>query len=161
MKTMRVIITAIVLAFTSITSLRADEALDTFKKDMAILEASIKKQEAALKDNPMGNIAVFRSAIGGLKASKTDGLPADLKEGFAEFVAVMSKMGDIFIGWPEKPEEMQQYLLKKMVEDPESMEAIGAKLKAIVKEVEPAVVKLEALGKKYGIENMSALAPGK
>ena len=160
MKTMRVIITAIAVAFTSITSLRADEALDTFKKDMAVLEASIKKQEAALKDNPMGNIAVFRSLIGALKASKTDGLPADLKEGFAEFVAAMSKLGDIFIGWPEKPEEMQQYLLKKMVEDPESMEAIGAKMKAIVKEVEPAVVKLEALGKKYGIENMSALAPG-
>ena len=158
---MRIIITAIAVAFTSITSLRADEALDGFKKEMATLEASIKTQEAALKDNPMGGIAMIRNIVTSLKTLKTDGLPADLKDGFSEFITAISKMGDIFKDWPEKPDEMQPYIIKKMGEDPKFMDAFGVKMEALGKEMEPAVAKLDALGKKYGIEGMNTIAPGK
>ena len=157
----RTLLTAFALAFAFITPLRADDALDTFKKDMAALEASIKVQEAALKDNPMGGIAMIRDIIGKLKAIKVDGLPDDLKSGYLEFVGAISKMGDIFKDWPEKADEMQAFIVKKIGEDPKYMETFGEKMAALEKDVAPAVAKLDALGKKYGLEGLGALAPGK
>ncbi len=160
MKTMRAFITALAVAFISITPLRADEALDTFKKDMTGLEAYVKEQEAGLKTNPMAGIAMIRGIITKLQAIKTDGLPADLKTGYSEFVTAISKMGDIFQGWPEKAEDMQAFIGKKISEDPKFMESFGAKMATAEKDMAPAVAKLDELGKKYGLD-MSKLAPGK
>jgi len=161
MKTKRAILTALALAFAFIMPLRADEALDGFKKEMTALEASIKQQEAGLKEDPMAGIAMIRDIVGKLQAVKTDALPDDLKAGFAEFVAAISKMGDMFKGWPEKAEEMQAFIVKKLGEDPKYMDAFGEKMAALEKEVQPAVEKLDTLGKKYGLEGLGALAPGK
>jgi hypothetical protein len=160
MKTMRAFITAIAVAFISITPLRADEALDGFKKEMTGIEAYVKEQEAGLKANPMGGIAMIRNIVGKLQAVKTDGLPADLKQGFTEFVGAISKMGEMFKGWPDKPEEMQAFIVKKIGEDPKYMDAFGEKMAALEKEMQPSVAKLDELGKKYGLD-MSKIAPGK
>lgn len=152
---------AVALAFASIAPLRADEALDGFKKEMASLEAYTKEQEAALKDNPMAGIAMIRNIVGKLKSVKTAGLPADLAAGYADFVGVISKMGDIFKDWPDKPEEMQAFILKKAGEDPKFMDSFGEKMAGLEKEMAPAVAKLDELGKKYGLDGLGALAPGK
>jgi hypothetical protein len=161
MKTMRAFITAIAVAFATITPLRADEALDGFKKEMTGLEGYVKEQEAGLKTNPMAGIAMIRNIVTKLKAIKTDGLPEDLKGGYAEFVTAISKMGDMFTGWPEKAEDMQAFIVKKIGEDPNYMDSFGAKMSALEKDMAPAVAKLDALGKKYGLDGLSALAPGK
>ncbi|MEO6785979.1 MAG: hypothetical protein ABI318_07585 [Chthoniobacteraceae bacterium] len=160
MKTKRTMFMAIALAFAFITPLRADEALDGFKKEMTGIEAFIKEQEAGLKTNPMAGIAMIRDIVAKLQAVKTDALPADLKAGFAEFVVAISKMGEMFKGWPEKAEEMQAFIVKKIGEDPKYMDAFGEKMAALEKDMAPAVAKLDALGKKYGLD-MSKLAPGK
>ena len=152
---------ALALAFASIMPLHADPALDGFKKEMTALEASIKKQEAALKGNPMGGIAMLRGIISTLKAVKTDGLPDDLKLGYMEFVVAISKMGEVFKDWPDKPEEMQAFIVKKIGEDPKYMDAFAVKMTALEKEIQPASAKLEAIGKKYGLDRLGALAPGK
>ena len=161
MKTKRTIFTAIAMAMAFIMPLRADEALDGFKKEMTGIEAFVKEQEAGLKANPMAGIAMIRNIVAKLQAVKTDALPADLKGGFIDFVAAISKMGDMFKGWPEKPEEMQGFIVKKLGEDPKYMDAFGVKMAALEKEVQPAVTKLDALGKKYGLEGLGGLAPGK
>ncbi len=161
MKALRAILVAIAVAFTSTATVRADAALDGFKKEMAALEASVKQQEAALKENPMGGIAMIRDIVGKLKAIKTDGLPDDLKAGYTDFVTAISKMGDIFKDWPAKAEEMQAFIVKKLGEDPKFMESFGEKMQALEKEIQPAVAKLDELGKKYGLEGLGALAPGK
>ena len=161
MKTKRAIFTAIAMAIAFIMPLRADEALDGFKKEMTGIEAFVKEQEAGLKANPMAGIAMIRNIVAKLQAVKTDALPADLKGGFIDFVAAISKMGDMFKGWPEKPEEMQGFIVKKLGEDPKYMDAFGVKMAALEKEVQPAVTKLDALGKKYGLEGLGGLAPGK
>ncbi|MEI7821207.1 MAG: hypothetical protein WCK55_09845 [Verrucomicrobiota bacterium] len=160
MKTMRAFITAIAVAFVSITPLRADEALDGFKKEMTGIEAYVKEQEAGLKTNPMAGIAMIRNIVGKLQAVKTDGLPADLKQGFTEFVGAISKMGEMFKGWPDKPEEMQAFIVKKIGEDPKFMDAFGTKMAELKKEMQPPIAKLDELGKKYGLD-MSKIAPGK
>jgi len=160
MKTMRAFITAIAVAFVSITPLRADEALDGFKKEMTGIEAYVKEQEAGLKTNPMAGIAMIRNIVGKLQAVKTDGLPADLKQGFTEFVGAISKMGEMFKGWPDKPEEMQAFIVKKIGEDPKFMDAFGTKMAELEKEMQPPIAKLDELGKKYGLD-MSKIAPGK
>ncbi|MCX6980029.1 MAG: hypothetical protein NTV08_04655 [Verrucomicrobia bacterium] len=160
MKTMRAFITAIAVAFATITPLRADEALDGFKKQMTGLEAYVKEQEAGLKTNPMAGIAMIRNIVTKLQAIKTDGLPADLQTGYTEFVTAISKMGDMFKGWPEKAEDMQAFIVKKIGEDPKYMDAFGEKMAALEKAMQPAVAKLDELGKKYGLD-MTKLAPGK
>lgn len=160
MKTKRAIFTAIAVAIAFIMPLRADEALDGFKKDMTGLEAFVKEQEAGLKTNPMAGISMIRNIVAKLRAVKTDGLPADLKGGFTEFVTAIAKMDDMFKGWPEKSEEMQAFIVKKIGEDPKYMDAFGAKMAALEKDMQPAVAKLDELGKKYGLD-MSKLAPGK
>ncbi len=160
MKTKRAIFTAIAMAIAFIMPLRADEALDGFKKEMTGLEAYVKEQEAGLKTNPMAGIAMIRGIVGKLKSIKTDGIPADLKTGYMEFVIAISKMGDLFQGWPEKPEEMQPFIVKKIGEDPKFMESFGAKMAGLEKDMQPAIAKLDDLGKKYGLD-MSKIAPGK
>ena len=139
MKTMRAFITAIAVAFATITPLRADEALDGFKKQMTGLEAYVKEQEAGLKTNPMAGIAMIRNIVTKLQAIKTDGLPADLQTGYTEFVTAISKMGDMFKGWPEKAEDMQAFIVKKIGEDPKYMDAFGEKMAALEKAMQPAV----------------------
>jgi hypothetical protein len=160
MKTMRAFITAIAVAFATITPLRADEALDGFKKQMTGLEAYVKEQEAGLKTNPMAGIAMIRNIVTKLQAIKTDGLPADLQTGYTEFVTAISKMGDMFKSWPEKAEDMQAFIVKKIGEDPKYMDAFGEKMAALEKAMQPAVAKLDELGKKYGLD-MTKIAPGK
>ncbi len=157
MKTIRAIFLAIAVAFASTSSLRADAALDGFKKEMEALEAYTKSQEAALKDNPMGGIAMIRNMIGKIKAVKTDGLPDDLKAGFTDFVTAISKVGDIFKDWPEKPDEMMAFIQKKAAEDPKFMDSFGEKMAGIEKEMQPAIEKLDTLGKKYGLDGLGAL----
>ena len=160
MKALRAILIAIAVAFTSTATLRADAALDGFKKEMTSLEAYVKEQEAGLKTNPMAGIAMIRNIVAKLQAIKTDGLPDDLKTGYSEFVTAISKMGDLFKGWPEKAEDMQAFIVKKLGEDPKYMDVFGEKMAALEKEMQPAVTKLDELGKKYGLD-MSKIAPGK
>ena len=161
MKTKHAILTALALAIAFIMPLRADEALDGFKKEMTGLEAYVKEQEAGLKTNPMAGITMIRGIVGKLKGIKTDGLPADLKGGYTEFVTAISKMGDLFKGWPDKAEDMQAFIVKKIGEDPKYMDKFGENMAALEKEMQPAVAKLDELGKKYGLDGLGALAPGK
>jgi tetratricopeptide (TPR) repeat protein len=158
MKLMHALISVIAVAFIFVTPLRADGALDGFKKDFASLEAYIKTQEAGLKTNPMAGIAMIRGIIGKLQALKTDGLPADLKQGFTEFVVAISKMGELFKGWPEKAEEMQAFIVKKIGEDPKYMDNFGKRMAVLEKDMQPTVTKLDELGRKYGLDT-SKLAP--
>jgi hypothetical protein len=164
MKTIRLIIMALAVAFTSLQPARIQAqdaaAMEAFKKEMLAIEAYTKEQEAALKDNPMAGIAMIRNIVGKLKAVKTDGLPADLKAGYGEFVAVIAKMGDMFKGWPDKPEQMVEFIQKKATEDPKFMESFGEKMAALEGEMKPAIQKLDELGKKYGLEGLNKLAPG-
>lgn len=161
MKTMRPFITALAVAFVSITPLRADEALDGFKKEMTALEGFIKEQEAGLNEDPLAGITTIRGIVGKRQSVKTDGLPADLKAGFSEFVVAISKMGEIFKGWPEKAEDRQAFIEKKVGEDPKYTDAFGEKMAGAEKELQPALEKLDALGKKYGLDGLGALAPGR
>src|SRR5262245_11625103 len=106
MKTIRLILLTLAVALTSLQPARIQAqdaaALEAFKKEMLTLEAFVKQQEAAAKDNPLAGVPMIRGIVSKLKAVKTEGLPADLKAGYEGFVAVISKMADLFKDWPEK-----------------------------------------------------------
>jgi hypothetical protein len=157
MNILRAFIMTIAVAFMSITPLRADAALDGFKNDMASLAAYVAKQEAST--DPMAGIATVRGIIGRLQALKTDGLPADLKQGFTEFVVAISKMGALLEDWPEKSEELRAFIANKIGEDPAYLGKLGEKMAAIDKDMEPAVKRLDALGAKYGIDMTKISSP--
>lgn len=163
MKLIRLFVLALAVAFASPQPARAQDpaAMESFKKDMLAIEKYTKEQEEAIKTNPMAGIAMIRNIVGKLQAVKTDALPADLKAGYNEFVVVIAKMGDLFKEWPDKPEDMQAFILKKAGEDPKFMDSFGEKMAGLEKEMEPAIKKLDELGKKYGFEGLNNLSPGK
>ena len=165
MKTIRNLLTAVAVAFTAILPVSAQEAdkaaLDAFKKEMQAIETFSKEEEAKLKDNPMGGIAMIRGIVGKVQAVKTDGLPADLKTTYGDFSRVLGKMGEMFKEWPAKVEDIQAYVEKKAKEDPKFMEDFGSKMEALETEMNPITAKLDELGKKYGLEELSNIAPGK
>lgn len=137
----------------------ADKApLDAFKKEVQAIETFTKEQEAGLKDNPMGGIVMIRKIVTKVKAVKTEGLPADLKEAYANFTNVLAKMGELFTDWPEKPEEVLAFVTKRSAEDPEFMKRFGEKMAALEMEMKPVTESLDAVSAKYGIDS-SAFRP--
>ncbi len=160
MKTARIALAAIVLACAAALPARADAPLEGFKKELTAFNAFTKQQEGKTAENPMAGIAMIRNLVDRLKTVKTDGLPEDLKAGFSEFVATISKMSELLKDWPEKVEDIEPYVKKRLAEDPKFMETMEDKIAALDKEMQPAIQKLEELGKKYGLEGLDKIAPG-
>ena len=156
----RILVAIIALGFANTAPVRADEALDGFKVEITSLEGYIQQQEAILKTDPMAGINMIRGIISRLYAVKTDRLPADLKQGFTEFVVSTARMGELFKDWPNRSEDMQSFIAKKIGADPKYMETFDAKMKAIEIDMQPATKKLDELGRKYGIDGLGGIAPG-
>lgn len=162
MKTARIVLAVLALALAPALPLRADASarLEKFKKELATFNAFSKEQECKAAENPMAGIAMIRNLVERLKDVKTEGLPEDLKSGFEQFVGTLSKMGDILKDWPEKVEDIEPYIQKRLAEDPKFMQAMEDRIAALDKEMQPAIQKLEELGKKYALEGLDKLAPG-
>lgn len=162
MHSIRMSIAAVAVAVIAVLPLGAAEnpAIEAFKKDVATLETYTTEQELLAKKDPMAGITMIRGVIAKVQAVKTDGLPADLKEGWKSFVVVMAKMGEVFKGWPDKPEEVQAFIVKKGTEDAAYMENFEKKMTAIESELEPVMEKLEDLSKKYGLDGIGTILPG-
>lgn len=162
MKTTRILFAAFALLLSVILPLHAnDAALKQFESEVDALDKYVTEQEEAMKDNPMGGLVLIRSVVEKIKLVKTDALPADLKEGWAGFAKAMGKFGDLFNGWPEKAADVEAFVAKKIEADPKFAEELETKIAAIDKELEPAIAKLDELGKKYGLENIGSQAAGK
>jgi hypothetical protein len=162
MKITRVLLAAFAVAIAVASPLSAaeDPAIESFKKDVAALESYTTEQENLAKRDPMAGITMIRGVVAKVQSVKTDGLPADLKEGWKSFAGVMAKMGEVFKGWPEKPEDVQAFILKKGTEDPAYMGNFEKKMTAIESELEPVMEKLEDLSKKYGLDGIGTILPG-
>ena len=117
---------------------------------MASLNAYSKKRETELKGNPLAGLLAFRTMIAGAKAVQTDGLPDDLKATYADCIVILNKASEVFTGWPDKPEEVVNYLRQQMAQDPKYMEAFSAKMTAMSKDMDVMSRKMDEMGKKYG-----------
>src|SRR5690349_17485433 len=133
MNSVRILVTALCAAIVAASPLHAAEnpAIDSFKKEVAALESYTTEQETLAKKDPMAGITMIRGVVAKVQAVKTDRLPADLKEGWKSFAGVMAKMGEVFKGWPEKPDEVQAFILKKGSEDPAYMENFEKRMTTI------------------------------
>lgn len=163
MKKLCTVFAALACTFTALLPLRAEEAnpaaMEAFKKDVIALETFTKSQEEALKDDPLAGITMIRNIVGRVKAVDTSKLPADLQAGWAEFSTALGKMGEVFKDWPEKPAEIQAFIAKKATDEPAFLNGFGEKMSTLEKEIQPAIAKMDALGKKYGFEGVGGLAP--
>jgi hypothetical protein len=83
------------------------------------------------------------------KAINTEGLPADLKEGWDRNLAALEKMAAVVAQLPADPEEV-----KKKMADPEFQKDFGGKMRAIQQEMAPASKKMQELAQKYGFESL-------
>jgi hypothetical protein len=148
---------ALTLAFSGCGKSKAQEqaAVENFKREAESLDSWMKEKQKSMGGNPMAGIAVMKELVGKLKAMKSEDLPADLKDAWADFVSKISKMEALLSEMGSDPAEM----IKKATADPKFMQTFGERMKAIESEVRPAAQRLTEVGKKYGIEKMGEIAP--
>lgn len=121
------------------------DALAGFKKAAEELNA-LTKEDAANPD-PMGKMGKMKAVLAKVKAIKTDGLPADLKDAFTAFRGKLTEMGDLLKDMPEKKEDMLAWA-QKLGTDPE----LGKKMGAIGGELGQLGEKFAEIAKKHGID---------
>jgi hypothetical protein len=124
-------IAASLFAFTGCTNEKA--ALETFKTETAALDTWAKAQNKGPE---------FTTQLTAkMKAIKTDGLPADLKEAWTSAVDGVEKMNAVAAEISKNPE------------------AIG-KMLALAGEMEPRAAKLKEVANKHGITTLDEFGGG-
>jgi hypothetical protein len=115
------------------------EALDEFKKDFAAFKtfAEEKKKSTTGTDEAAVKVAM-NEMLAKIKAIKTDGLPADLKDPWVSSVANIEKIVAIITAADKDP-------------------SVLAKMEEVSKKMEEDQKKLADASKKYGIEGLDKL----
>lgn len=125
------------------------DAIESFKKEILEVKAMTDKEKAAAEADPIASMGKMKEVMARVKAIKTDGLPADLKEAFTTAMGKMSALVDVFKDLPEKKEDQMAWMMK-LGTDPTFQE----KMKTLTEEGDAAFEKLKEIGKKYGIEEL-------
>jgi hypothetical protein len=128
-------------------------AIANFKAEVESVGKWIEEKQKTEPADPAAGAAMMGEVIGKIKAVKTDGLPADLKDAWGEMGVVLTEMGELFKGMPTGATDKPEDAMKALGEMMPKMMAMQAKM-------EPISKKLEEVGKKYGLD-MSKVAPGK
>lgn len=117
------------------------DALDAFKKAAVEINALIAEGKAA--GDPVAGLPKMKAAMEKMKAIKTEGLPADLKESFTAAMSGMGEMIALFKGMPADPAEIGPFM-QKLMTDPK-IAKLGETSKA-------ATAKFKEVAAKYGVE---------
>ena len=117
------------------------DALDAFKKAAVEINALVAEGKAA--PDPVSGLPKMKAALEKMKAIKTEGLPADLKESFTASMAGLDEMINLFKGMPADPAEIEPFM-NKLMTDPK-IAKLGETSKA-------ATAKFKEIAAKYGIE---------
>ena len=147
MNFIRTAIIALVGTLASFSPLHANEAVQTFKKDLANVGAFF---EEAKPKNSAEKLIIIRQACAKLKAVKTEGLPADLKAAYGDLVIVVGKAEEALKEFPEKAQEVSEVLQKKNA-DPAAKAEFGKKMQVLRLEANPLTEKFLEACKKYGL----------
>lgn len=134
------------------TSTRSEKtALEEFKADAIKIKQwqDTNKPDAS---DPMGGMAMIGQAAEKMKAVRTDGLPADLKDAYSKFLTAIGKMQDVIKDFPKDQAGFMKFMTEKAQADPEFGTKFQQKMETIGKEVETAGNHLKETGKKYGID---------
>ncbi len=123
-------------------------AIEEFKKDVTATKTWMDAKKASADVDPIAGVKEMATK---LKAIKTDGLPADLKDPWNTLVGGVDKMVALMGSMPKDPAEMAK--------NPDGMKDFMTKMSAIEAEVKPATEKLAAAGKKYGIDGIEGFGP--
>lgn len=117
-------------------------AIENLRKEIASIATWAKKNEEDMQVDLL-LLMKLSSQIGDkMKAVKTDGVPADLKTAWSDTAAAFGEMGELLksVSGIEKAEDISK-----------AMGELAPKLQAVSAKVDPAVKKLEEVGKKYGL----------
>ena len=151
----RLLLTTIALAATLCfngCSRSEKDALEEFKKDSVSLKTWAEEQEKGFKGDPMAPLKMMKELVAKMKAVKTDGLPADLKDSWNTVVDDMEKMAAATADVPSD--------LTKIAADPalaKKMQDMQAKMMELGPKIDADGKKMGEVAKKYGIEGMDKL----
>ncbi len=137
------------------TSTFADEkaAIEGFKKEVTDFKTWSDEKEKSFK-SPADGLAAFGEMGAKIKAIKTEGLPADLKEPWDAMLVSLAQMVALLEKFPKDAAEIE-----KKFADQDFMKEFGAKADAIQEALKPNIEKLKEAGKKYGIEGLENFGP--
>src|SRR4051812_40262230 len=87
-------VAACALAFSGCSKSTADEqaAVESFKKEAESMNSWVKDKEKEDGKNPIAGMAVMKEFAGKLKPMRTENLPADLREAWADAAGKFGKM---------------------------------------------------------------------
>ena len=127
------------------------DALEAFKKQAAEIKdfADKNKPDGA---NPAAGMALIGQMVDKMKALKTDGLPADLKQAVADMNVALGKMNDVIKDLPKDAEGFQKAIMEKATKDPAFVQKFQTDMAKIGEEVKTAGEKLKEASKKHGID---------
>lgn len=127
------------------------DALEAFKKQAAEIKdfADKNKPDGA---NPAAGMALIGQMVDKMKALKTDGLPADLKQAVADMNVALGKMNDVIKDLPKDAEGFQKAIMEKATKDPSFVQKFQGDMAKIGEEVKTAGEKLKEVSKKHGID---------
>jgi hypothetical protein len=126
-------------------------ALKKFQKEMEELAVFTKTEGAKLKDNPFNGVLMVRNVGAQLWPIDSENLPDDLRSAFNDFVIAISVFGDLYQGWPEKVDEINDFIKKENEKDPDFAVNLQKKTEAAAKKLGPAQARLDEVSKKYGV----------
>ncbi len=131
------------------------DAIANFKKEV---EGIVKWEEDSKKttppNDPAAGMAMMTAMIAKFQAVSTNGLPADLKGPWGEFTGVLGELGTLVKGMPKISKDKPDDGMKAMME-------MLPKMMELQTKVEPIVKKLSEVGKKYGLDALDKVGPGK
>jgi hypothetical protein len=111
------------------------------ERQKAVQAAAAKDPQAAGAEGA----AFMTEMVAKFKAVKTDGLPADYKSAWSEFLAGMDEMAAVTKSMTPAKDAKPEDIIKAATEGAAKMQAIGAKM-------EPLQKKMTEIGKKYGVD---------
>lgn len=132
-------------------------AIEEFKAEVTALKTWSDSKDKEVAANPTASMTLISEMSAKMKAIKTSDLPADLKEAWNGMLSGVDKMTVTMAELPKDPAQMQEFMTKKMQENPKFAVEFQAKMEAIGKEMEGHTNKMKEVAKKYGIEGLDKL----
>jgi hypothetical protein len=152
------VLTAITLVTSASVHAQEDRAaIDSFVKQMKEHDAFCEQLAATMMKTPGGGVVLFRTVSARVQNISTAGLPADLEAAFKEYATCAKAVVEVFKDFPEKPPEIVAYMRRKIAENPNFQREEEKRNAPTIVAFGQAIEKVEAAGRKHGIEGLAAL----
>jgi hypothetical protein len=122
----------------------------------AEVEGIMKEGNEAAAQNPLAALVPMKALCNKIQQVKGEGLPAELKTAWTDMSGSFAKMAEIFKDFPDKPSEMEAWIVKTVGTDPVALQKwqtdFQTNLMKVQADGDVAVKKFNEVAPKYGLD---------